>query len=96
MILQSLHAGQRVFGRFRLRRILGHGGMGLVWLAQDEVLKEELALKFLFEQLAGDRLAMRDLAREVKLSRQLTHPHIVRIHGLATMEGMGGPVDGMC
>ncbi len=69
-------------GRFTLVRQLGRGGMGVVWLARDERLREEVALKFLPPQLAGDPAALEDMRRETLKSRKLTHPHIVRIHDL--------------
>lgn len=72
--------GQKVFGRFTLRKILGRGGMGIVWLARDEELDREVALKFLPDPIIHDRAVLNDLKRETRRSLELTHPHIVRIY----------------
>jgi serine/threonine protein kinase len=69
-------------GRFVLARKLGRGGMGEVWLATDERLKEQVALKFLPPEIRADPGALDDLRRETSRSRLLTHPNIVRIHDL--------------
>ncbi len=80
--VRGFSAGQRVFQRFALQRILGRGGMGVVWLAHDEKLDEPVALKFLPEVVKLDANALGDLRKETKRARQLTHPNIVRIHDL--------------
>jgi hypothetical protein len=72
--------GQRLFNRYILRRVLGRGGMGVVWLAQDDQLERDVALKFLPELITLDKEAIADLKRETRRSLELTHPHIVRIH----------------
>ncbi len=72
--------GSRVFNRYTLINQLGRGGMGVVWRARDEVLAEEVALKFLPDTLRWDPGAYDDLREETRRSRQLTHPNIVRIH----------------
>jgi len=72
-----------MFGRFTLKRVLGRGGMGIVWLAQDEELQREVAMKFLPEMLTRDEEAINDLKRETRRSLDLTHHHIVRIYDLA-------------
>jgi len=72
--------GQKVFGRYTLKKILGRGGMGIVWLARDEELEREVALKFLPEIVALDRESVTELKRETRRNLELTHPHIVRIH----------------
>lgn len=69
-------------GRFTLLRQLGRGGMGVVWLARDERLREEVALKFLTPEVAHDASALEDMRRETLKSRKLSHPNIVRIHDL--------------
>jgi hypothetical protein len=66
--------------RYRLQRLLGKGGMGVVWLAHDLELKEDVALKFLPDMVAGDKAALEELKVEVRRSRRVTHPNIVRIH----------------
>ncbi len=72
--------GQKVLNRYKLERILGRGGMGVVWLARDEELERDVALKFLPEIVALDPEAVADLKRETRRNLDLTHPHIVRIH----------------
>ena len=69
-------------GRFVLVKRLGRGGMGEVWLARDERLKEPVALKFLPPEIRGDAGALDDLRRETARSHKLSHPNIVRIHDL--------------
>jgi len=78
--LRGFAAGQKVFGRYTLARLLGRGGMGVVWLARDEELEQEVALKFLPEVVMGDNGAIDDMRRETRRARELTHPNIVRIH----------------
>ncbi|HRI15871.1 MAG TPA: serine/threonine-protein kinase, partial [Verrucomicrobiota bacterium] len=80
---QMLVSGRSIVsGRFVLLRELGRGGMGVVWLATDTQLKEEVALKFLPADLCGDPVALDDVRREAARSRHLSHPNIVRIHDL--------------
>ena len=50
-----LTAGHRVFERYYLKRTLGEGGMGVVWLAHDRVLEQPIALKFIAPHLVDDR-----------------------------------------
>jgi len=78
--VRGFTAGQKVFERYTLKRMLGRGGMGIVWLAQDGELDQEVALKFLPEAVMGDRSAIDDMRRETRRARELTHPQIVRIH----------------
>ncbi len=78
--IKGFSSGQKVFGRYTLARILGRGGMGVVWLARDEELERDVALKFLPEVVAADKEAVKELKRETRRSLELTHSHIVRIY----------------
>ena len=78
--LRECASGQKVFGRYTLKTVLGRGGMGVVWLARDEELEREVALKFLPDLMIQDRAVFEQLKRETKRSLELTHPHIVRIY----------------
>jgi formylglycine-generating enzyme required for sulfatase activity len=77
--IRGFVAGQKVFGRYVLKSILGRGGMGVVWLAQDETLGESVALKFLPELVAKDREAVSELKEETLRCRKLRHPGIVAV-----------------
>jgi serine/threonine protein kinase/Tfp pilus assembly protein PilF len=72
--------GQMVFGRYTFVKILGRGGMGIVWLARDQELERHVALKFLPDLMIQDRALLDQLKHETKRCLELTHPHIVRIH----------------
>src|SRR5207247_5019746 len=87
--LREFVGGQKLFGRYTLIRILGRGGMGVVWLARDEELQREVALKFLPDLMLQDRANLDDLRRETRRSLELTHPHIVRIHDFVHDERYG-------
>jgi len=81
--------GQMVFGRYKLVKVLGRGGMGIVWLAHDEELERDVALKFLPDLMIQDRSLLDQLKRETKRCLELTHPHIVRIHDFVHDERSG-------
>ena len=81
--------GQIVFGRYTLVKVLGRGGMGIVWLARDEELERDVALKFLPDLMIQDRALLDQLKRETKRCLELTHPHIVRIHDFVHDERSG-------
>ena len=81
--------GQRLFGRFTLIRILGRGGMGIVWLAHDEELERDVALKFLPDLLIHDAAVLSNLKRETRRCLELTHKNIVRIYDFVHDERSG-------
>jgi serine/threonine protein kinase len=81
--------GQRLFGRYTLIRILGRGGMGIVWLAHDEELERDVALKFLPDLIIQDAAVLSDLKRETKRCLELTHKNIVRIYDFVHDERSG-------
>jgi serine/threonine protein kinase len=84
----GLAPGQSVGGgRYVLKKILGHGGMGVVWLAYDRLLREAVALKFLPAQIGFDPAALEGLRRETLQTRRLSHPNILRIHDLVDANG---------
>jgi hypothetical protein len=72
--------GQNLATRYTLLRIVGRGGMGVIWLARDLKLDREVALKFLPDTVSLDKEAISDLKRETRRSLDLTHPNIVRIY----------------
>src|SRR5687768_14379300 len=75
-----LSPGLKLFSRYELKRQLGQGGMGAVWLARDEKLERVAALKFLSGEVLEHPVAVERLKRETKHSLSLTHPNIVRIY----------------
>jgi serine/threonine protein kinase len=80
--------GQKIFGRYTLIKILGQGGMGVVWLARDEELERDVALKFLPQPVVHDAALLDDLKRETRRSLELTHKNIVRIYDFEHDERM--------
>jgi len=77
-------AGTVVAGRYRIGPCLGTGGMGRVWLARDEVLRRDVAIKEIalpFGLTDDERQEMRARTlREARAAARLNHPNVVRIY----------------
>jgi eukaryotic-like serine/threonine-protein kinase len=79
----TLEAGQMLAGRYRVQRLLGKGGMGAVYLADDEVLHELVALKVISSAFSSDEAAMiARFRREATSARKVSSPQVIRIHDL--------------
>jgi len=83
----ELRAGELVAGRFRIEELLGIGGMGVVYRAHDEQLQVPVALKLLRPELQSRSDAFARFRQELLLARQVSSPHVVRIHDLVQHEG---------
>jgi serine/threonine protein kinase/formylglycine-generating enzyme required for sulfatase activity len=80
-------ASGTVIAHYRLIRRLGQGGMGVVWLADDESLKRRVALKLLAAHMTVDREAIWRFGQEAAAAARLDHPHIVAVHDAGEEHG---------
>ncbi|HEY6543302.1 MAG TPA: serine/threonine-protein kinase, partial [Dokdonella sp.] len=83
----ELRAGELVAERYRIVRLLGMGGMGVVYQARDLELDIDVALKLLRPELASRPDAFDRFRQELLLARQVSSPHVVRIHDIAVDAG---------
>lgn len=78
--------GQTV-SHYRIKEMLGGGGMGVVYLAEDTRLDRSVAIKFLPPDFFGDSVAERRFEQEAKAAAALSHPHICTVHDVGQHEG---------
>ncbi len=76
--------------RFRMLRPLAKGGLGEVFVARDEELRREVALKLIQEQYAGDADSRDRFLFEAEITGRLEHPGVIPVHGLG-VDGKGRP-----
>ena len=73
--------------RYRIVGMLGKGGMGEVYRADDLELGQSVALKFLPKMLADDPRSMERFRGEVRLARQVSHPNVCRVYDIGQIDG---------
>src|SRR5207248_11174373 len=79
--------GSLVAERYRIVSLLGSGGMGEVYRADDLKLGQQVALKFLPAAFASDAMQLELLHEEVRLGRQVAHPNVCRIYDIGEWDG---------
>ncbi len=80
---QSGHLGK--LGTYDVLRMIGRGGMGIVFLARDRALDRLVAIKLLTPGMAATGTARRRFAREAKAAAAVVHEHVVTIHAVDTL-----------
>src|SRR5512136_1956133 len=79
--------GMVLAGRYRIIGLIGRGGMGEVYRADDLKLGQPVALKFLPPKLAEDPVRRERFFAEVRITRQLSHPNICRVYDIGEIDG---------
>jgi serine/threonine-protein kinase len=73
--------------RYRIVALLGRGGMGEVYRAQDLKLGQSVALKFLPETVHHDPARLERFLAEVRIARQISHPNVCRVYDVGEIDG---------
>jgi hypothetical protein len=85
--LDGLEPGVLLGGRYRIVGLLGRGGMGEVYRADDLKLGQPVALKFLPSGLDGDPGRLDRFLSEVRMARQVSHPNVCRVYDVGEVDG---------
>lgn len=80
-------AGTILAERYRIVGMLGRGGMGEVYRADDLKLAQPVALKFLPDHLNNDGAALARFHREVRVARQVSHKNVCRVYDIGEIDG---------
>lgn len=87
-----LSEGQ-AFSHFKIKRLLGRGGMGEVYLAEDEKLGREVAIKILSGELFSDADKLKRFHRESRTAAQVSNPYVMSIYDIGSAPATEGDED---
>jgi serine/threonine-protein kinase len=85
--IRKFVAGTVLANRYRIIGLLGKGGMGEVFKAEDIKLNQVVALKFLPDKLEKDKAALSRFHSEVRTARQVSHPNVCRVFDIGEIDG---------
>lgn len=80
--------GALIADRYRVGRMIGRGGMGMVYEVVDETTNQRLAIKTLLPQYTKKKQALKRFVREVQVVRELNHPCVVKITDAGEIENV--------
>ena len=79
--------GRLIASRYRIIALLGKGGMGEVYRADDLTLGQAIALKFLPDAAASDEGLLERFRNEVRIARRVSHPNVCRVYDVGDVDG---------
>src|SRR3984957_3877274 len=79
--------GRLIAGRYRIIALLGKGGMGEVYRADDLTLGQQVAVKFLPDEAASDEGLLERFRNEVRMARRVSHPNVCRVYDVGEVDG---------
>jgi serine/threonine protein kinase len=79
--------GRLLAGRYRIIALLGKGGMGEVYRADDLTLGQPVAVKFLPEEASRDEGLLERFRNEVRIARRVSHPNVCRVYDVGEIDG---------
>ncbi|RMG51280.1 MAG: serine/threonine protein kinase [Gammaproteobacteria bacterium] len=82
--LELLKPGELIGDRYQFIRRIGKGAFGTVLLVNDTFVNEQIVLKFINTQMASDESAIKRFVHELRFTRKITHPNVIRIFDLLT------------
>ena len=85
--ISKLNPGDVIEGRYRYIEKIGKGAFGTVLLMEDEVVDEQLILKFLNPNVSSDEEMMKRFVHELRYSRKITHRNVIRIYDFLHLQG---------
>jgi len=80
--------GTLLAARYRIIALLGRGGMGEVYRADDLTLAQPVALKLLPEAVTNDPASLERFRNEVRIARRISHPNVCRIYDIGEADGL--------
>jgi serine/threonine-protein kinase len=86
--ITMLEPGQTLGNRYEIKSVLGVGGMGMVYKANDRELGEAVAIKTLKPEMSADSNALERFKSEIKLARRISHRNVVRTYDLGEISGL--------
>ncbi|NCF14332.1 MAG: protein kinase [Gammaproteobacteria bacterium] len=85
--ISKLNPGDVIEGRYKYIEKIGKGAFGTVLLMEDEVVDEQLILKFLNPNVSSDEEMMKRFVHELRYSRKITHRNVIRIYDFLHLQG---------
>jgi len=85
--IAKLKKGDVIDGRYKYLEKIGKGAFGTVLLMEDEVVDEQLILKFLNPNVSSDEEMMKRFVHELRYSRKITHRNVIRIYDFLNLQG---------